>query len=635
MLNQNFLQTLVSNTGKLLTGGTTTNLAYGQIGIFDAETYQAVTGPTYLKNKSLIFAQGTKDTDSLPKGAGIVNETEKTKTVHGRRIIGFRGTKAQRGQTMQVAIGFDGISKSKTLGAKAGDIKYLWVKLTGKPIEDIYPGGIIKRYTFDAPCMDGCTGDSCADIDPILIADSLRKKIEEDFLIASNPLKDYIRVSTITNCGTPPTPPTLVPFDIFVLKVADAGDDGSLANVQVQYPQYRLRMKTREGILTTYEAVVPDGTTLAPYVATQSPVIPNCKVCPAGYTYTAETKVFQVIVLADTPLGTLPGAVNTFKLSTDNGVDTYEVHTTATQNSATFETAVAALPGGQSNYLGISRDICALSGDPTEIPWTAAGTCNKAEKKWEITLKDSECGTSLLTSLKARYEPVYGIGSVVELSADAAHCVRRYGLTTASSNCEAADCSEDTFQYDTPAAYQGISWEPAAPVASGTDCVAGLLFESALVKRGESKCYYDIFPYEVDGIHIQLSEHDPDHHGSPCADDWPVTVIREFKYPAGNGRYVARLEEASKAYHFKYFSDARHLPERLAELQDLVTDLNSFYDQYSLIFEFKWSLLGWSDTYTDTYQINFFFPEGQGKEFERAVNSYITSTQIALDPVIL
>lgn len=635
MLNQNFHQVLVASTGNLPTTGTTVNLAYGQIGIFDAETYQATTTPSYLVNKGLIFAQGVKDVSGFPKGAGIPNETEKTKTVLGKKILSWRGKKGQLGQTMKVAIGYDGVDTTKTIEAKPGDIKYLYLRLTGKPVEDLYPGGVIKYYQYNEPCIDGCTDNGCTSINPVIVAEALRKQIHDDFLIANNPMKDWIKVSTLTNCTTPPPGVTTVTFDMFTLTLQDDGSDYSLGLVQAQYPQQVTRIQ-RTGITSVYSITVADGATPAAFTNAGAAAIPDCTTCPAGFTLQAELKVFQVNQPAATaaPSG-LPGQQGAAVLVANNyGFKVYEVFVSLATADATFLAAVAAINGAAGLYIGNRQAVCTLT-TPTTTAWVAAGSCTKAQKTYKLSLRDSECGTSWLPDMEALYEPIYGDGSVTEVEDNATYCTRLYNLVITAEDCLEAGCTDLTWEYADPIPFQGVDWEPVIATDNGDGCVAGLLFESALVKRGENKCFYDIFPYEVDGIHIQVSQHNPDWHGSPCEDDWPVTVLQNFQYPAGNGRYVARQEEKSRRYHLKYFPDAYHIPERYAEEADLVTDLNQIYDQYELIFEFTYSVLGWSEKYTDTYQISFFFPTGTGTAFQTAMNTYLASTVIGIDPVVL
>lgn len=633
-MNQDYHQVLVSNNRAILTSGTTVDLAYGQLGIFDAERYQAVTAPSYLKNKALIFAQGNKDRSGIPKGAGIANETTKTKTVLGKKITDFKGKKAKRGQTQKIAIGYDGIDTTKTISAKPGEIKYLYVKLTGKPIENLYPGGTMKRYAYQSPCIDTCDDNGCTLINPLLIAQDLKRQIDQDFLIASSPLKNWIKVTPVTNCATPPTGATLVTYDKFTLTLQDTGDDFSLGLVQSQYVPKVTRL-SRTGITSVYSITVADGVTPTDFTNAGAKSIPNCTTCPAGYTYSASNKVYQVLQsasIATAPTG-LPGQIGTAVLiQNNNGFKVYEVHTAAATVDATFQAAVNALAGGSAVYLGLASDVCNLT-TPTTTAWVAAGSCSKAQKNYALTIKDDSCGNSFLTQMQAIYEPVYGAGTVSIIGTDAAHCLHKYQLIIQSDECFGTDCTEITWEYTAPPAFKGIDWEVIPPVQSGVGCVAGLLFESALIGRKTSKCYYDIFPYEVDGIHIELSEHNPDWHGDVCATDWPVTPLQEFEYPAGNGEYVIRQEEKSNRYKFQYYS--QNLDERLAEEQDLVTDPSLYYDQYSLFFEFSYKVGMFTETYTDSYQVDFFFPESNGKAFEAAVNSYIASAQIGIDPVVL
>jgi len=75
---------------------------------------------------------------------------------------------------------------------------------------------------------------------------------------------------------------------------------------------------------------------------------------------------------------------------------------------------------------------------------------------------------------------------------------------------------------------------------------------------------------------------------------------------------------------------------REAQGYQFITDVNKYYDEYVIEFDFKYIAgAGWSESYNDSYHVHVFFPEGMGKPFETAVNSYLQSSGIQIDPVIL
>lgn len=367
-LNQSFKKVFVATNPTLITTGSTNTLALGRIGIYNANTNVAVAAPSWPTVPGIFIAQGTPDQSNLPKGAGIRNETDKSKVILGKKIVGWRGKKGRTGQNEIVTVGYDGTDETKTMTGRCDETKHLYLKLTGKPIENLYPGGVIKHYAVTGPCCDSC-GDNCAEIEDGFFRDAFYDLILQDLIIAGIPFTDYLTVT-----------------------------------------------KT-------------DGT--------------------------------------DT-----------------EGVDVY-----------------------------------------------------------------------------------------------------------------------------------------------------GLSFTSAFVNRVTNACYYDIFPYEADPIHIQISSFDPDWHEGLCENEYPVTRIQEATYPAGNGEYVIRMEEQSKMMDMRYYS--RDLAVRLAEGTVLNTDPALTYDQFSLDFEVEYKVLGWSDVYRDRYTLIVYFPIGTGDPFETAINTYVTSAAVGLPPVNL
>lgn len=362
-LNQNFRKVFVTTNNTLLASGTTTNLAAGQLGIFNSDTYVATNAPNWATAKGILIAQGTEDLSAMPKGAGIRNETDKTKTILGHEILRWRTKAYQAGQTNIMTIGWDGVNgnkDTKNMTVKCDEIKHLYIRLTGKPIENLVPGGYLLHVEANGPCCDNC-GDSCDSVDPTSVRDEFYDRIIEHTFLGGIPLTKYVTVTKLTTTNT--------------------------------------------------------------------------------------------------------------------------------------------------------------AGDP---------------------------------------------------------------------------------------------------------CV-GLQFESGFVERTSDACYFDLFPYNSDPIHIQLSEWNPDWHGTPerCTSTYPIMVIQDVAYPAGAGEAVMRYEAYGHGWDNRDYNKF-DIALRKAEGQHLYTDPSLNYDLYQLTYRFKYKVLGWSDVYTDTYDIDVFVPTGQ-TGFKTAVNTYIAS----------
>ena len=362
-LNQNFRKVFVTtNTTILASGSATSDLAVGQLGLFDATTNVALGAtPTYPTTKGFYIAQGTPDLSYMPKGAGIRNETDKSIAIYGKNIVDYWGKAAAAGQSDIVTIGYDGTDTSKNMDGSCDEVKHLYIKLTGKPIENLFPGGTIRHYEVQGPCCDNC-GDACASIPGSVWQQGFLNMIAQDTFLGGIPITNFIQATALTS----------------------------------------------------------------------------------GSSY-------------------------------------------------------------------------------------------------------------------------------------------------------------------------------------------GIQFQSAWVDRTTDACFFNIFPYNADPIYIQVSEYNPDWHGNICADTYPVTQIQNAAYPFGDGQYIIRLEELTKMWDFRYYSEL--LPERLAEGTILNTDPTLQYDMWTLIANTAdWNVLGWSEHYQDRYQIDVFMPTGT-TAYQNILNSYVVTIPIALDAV--
>lgn len=352
-LNQDFKKVFVTTNNTLLFSGTTTALAQCQLGIFDASTYLATTTPSWSTSKALLIAQGTPDLSYMPKGAGIKNETDKAKVIIGKKILSWRRKDYSAGAQNIVTIGYDGTDTDKTISGKCDEIKHLYLKLTGKPIETLIPGGLIVHVEAQGPCCETC-GDSCADVSGEIFTDEFITRLGQYTMLGGIPLSKFVLIEKI------------------------------------------------------------------------------------------------------------------------------------------------------------------------------------------------ESGTSF-----------------------------------------------------------------------------GIKFTGAFVEHTSDLCYFDRFPYNADPIHIQVSEYNPDWHGTRCESTYPVTVIQEVAYPFGDGQYVMRYEAKAIGWDDRDYNKF-DIFLRQAEAQYLCTDPTVNYDKYTLEYEISYHVLGWSDVYTDRYELEVFVQTGQSA-FRTAMNSYISS----------
>jgi hypothetical protein len=236
-------------------------------------------------------------------------------------------------------------------------------------------------------------------------------------------------------------------------------------------------------------------------------------------------------------------------------------------------------------------------------------------KVYTITLSDDPCGTSRLTDLQAAYPEL----TITE--EEDGDCVRLYETTIYSDPVDIA-CGVEDLVFDDLHSFEGVSWTPVA-VTPSTVAQAGVVIESAFVNRVTGDCTFDYYPYEADTVHIQVSEYNADYNGNPCEDRWPVTDLQGVKYPVGVGQYVRLQEQKSLSYFLKERSMDPAVRE--AEGFSFNTDPYSYYDEYTLEFDFSYKVLGWSQTYTDSYHLVVYFKEGSGTAFENAILGYAST----------
>ncbi|XAI97412.1 hypothetical protein [Leptolyngbya phage Lbo-JY46] len=629
-LNQSFRQVFVTNSPALLAQGKTVeNLAVGQIAILDGHTNRAVTAPTYATSKSLSFVWGTPDIEGrVTLMTGVPNENIYSKLVKGKKIKGWRGKAAKRGRNQIVTVGFSGdVTDTDTLFAYGGDVRHLFLNLTGAPIDKFYTKqGLMRQYSYEVPFTDNCSTD-CEAVGSEAIAENLVAQINSDPQV-----NRFIKASVVKSCAVGDTTPCYR----FEVSVCDTRDQIALGLVQAQYPDFKVTRKGVNGANSVYEIIKDTNTLPAALSNAGFVVIPNCDVCPAGYTREAGGFVYTVAA-ADSSSNissTLVSKINAahptasayaVKVSNGNYVVVTQIQLTTSQ----VETAIEASSGPAVSAVVFkyetNRDICVIT-TPTTTAWTLVETLQKFSKTYRVTVADSVCGTTRLADIQAAYPDL--TVSLVDADGD---CVHTYEATV-ESNCVPISCSLDEVKFTAPVPFEQSRWVEV-PGTSTANCLCGIKIETAFVNRITNECTYDHFSYEADPVHIHVSSFDPDYNNSPSRKEWNVKQIQSIQYPAGHGVEIRKWEQRSKSYDLR---ERSHNPVvREIEGSEFIADPNKFYDEYVLEFDFDYKTGGWSEKYVDSYHLFFYFPEGNGKTFETAINAYIASVGSDLDPVIL
>jgi hypothetical protein len=624
--NGSFTRHLVSNIPAILTSGSTENLAIQQIGIFDGETYKAVTNPVYSRNKSIIIAQGMGGPQvdvTRVKMSGLPGtRSEKTDIIRGSLIRNFKSFRGKKGQNETLAIGYDGADPTKTLTGRKGENKYLWIKLTGEPITKLAsPRGLILRYSVFTG-VDQCCGPECTDCTPADInamADSFVDQINSDPRHSG-----MLRATKKTYCSTGGTPPTTEAWDTWQLTVNDMGEETALGRVAAQYAGYEVSRYQRDNAqaLSTYRMYRKSGDAPAAFTTSTTTLVPDCPTCPAGYTQVSAAHLFEV---AQTSAAAAPSGADIVGtpqlLGESEGRKTYLVGYTMAK---TVDQGYAALDvdGVDAIYIRDSQVICTLT-TPTTVAWADVGDGKKTQRYFRLTLQDTECGTDRLAELSKAYA---GIGTVTKVAnaADPNTCTHTYQLPVMSNVIETACYTQDPL-WLAPPGYKGSLWQEVIPQSDAQGCSYGIILEGAFVSRITGECTYGYYAYESDGVHIQASNYDMDYNVLPQADDfwWDITPLQRFTPAQNIGAQIRPFEESSKEMSLRVWSMSPAVRE--AEGFKLFTDPYQFYDQYALWYTKRIGVGGFSTVYEDKHLVNVYFPAGQGSAFANAINGYITS----------
>lgn len=628
MAAQSYRDGFVSNTGTLLAqGATVESLAVGQVGIADAKSYTGVTSPTYAKNKALILVQGTPDLGDLPLLSGVPNENDYSKLIKGKFLTGFRGKKAVRPRNEVWTVGWSGDNAdTDTLFAKPGEVKHLYIKLTGGPIDKLFSKqGITRQFSVKSGAVDDC-GEPCTDVDCQDLVDQLTKAINSDPLIGAQGSQKnrLIKASSIVDCETPASVTTDTDY-VFVMTVCDNGDDVSLGLVQAQYPDDVVKRIGRSGSDSTYQIISDTNVEPTAYSNNGITVIPDCDSCPSGYTLTAAGFAYQVQRSDAGDAGALTSVKSDYSI-TGSEVGIRSNYEFGSSTYILISTTALTVSGVDIlTFLGESRSFCVLT-TPSTVDWNANGTLTKFGKKFRLTIADDVCGTSRFADVQAAFSDL----TVTEVDASG-DCVHTFETTVFSQAVEEG-CSLDTLVFEKPQAFEGIEWVEVAGTY-GTTCKCGVRIEVAFVNRITNECTFDKFPYEAETVHVQISSFDPDYNASPDELQWAVKKIQSYQHPAGFGAHVRKQEQDFLSYRLKERSHDPVVREIEGYSFQAVPD--RYYDEYVLEFDFKYKVGGWAQEYTDAYSFSVYFPEGNGKNFENAINAYIASAAIQIDPVKL
>lgn len=652
--NRPYERHMVSNIPTLLPAGLTlADLAVGQIGIFDAKTNLSVTAPNYAVNKAIYIAQGTPDHSNFPEGAGVPNMYRKTHVIHGKKIQKLYAKKANQGQVEIVTLGNTGIpGDTKTLLAKPGETFYYYIRLTGDPIFNLNPDkskGVIITGAVQMPCADECS-DNCGTVDCKTIVDRIVADYNTKQLPGGAFAHKYAPMRGILNCETSAALETVDYFKSTL--TVPVCTNGGLGDVQAQTPGFTVTLESVVDGWATYSTVyTADASgncpTIPSFEVPAGSVATNCSTCPAGFTATPAQDVFYVtmtgtetVAANKATLEGVFGAATVALVNNDTLVGNQVFSLSFETGTTTLAAIVAALAStaefikGSAAFVGTNSGFCTAD-SPTTYTWTPDTCedvfCQKVKVDFELFIRPDKCGESFLAEIQAAYAYLPELEVVEDASGD---CGFKYTLTTVSANCIEAGCAPEDVVFPVIPDFKGVAWTPVALAQPG-NCYCGIEMKSVFVPRVTKEATFDQFAYQTDYVHIEISSHNPDWRSTDLCETDPIaTRVQNGAYPNGAGQAVARLEKADRMYEMDYF----YMSPVLREAFDFYfeTKFEKYYDQVGIEYAFTYSSNdGFGQTDTDVYIQNFWLPTTQATALVNALNGYVASAAIGIDPIVL
>lgn len=623
------LRKVFVGAGPIRTTGSTSDLKAGELGLFDAETFKALAaGATYTSNPKVILAQGSFHTkDVLALGHGGLKESIKSRPIHGAHITEWRLAHPTRPQNHVVTVGYDGADITKDLTAFKDTVYKLRITVKGSPVSRFINHDIYHDFIYKTECPDDCT-DNCPD--PTTsgqVAESFTKQINEHPYISP-----FVKAEVLYHCGTPATVPS-VAQSVYQLSICDTGDGYAIAEVQRQYTTAVVNRVSRSGSTSVYEICIPTASGApAAFSNANLRVIPNCAVCPTGYTLVAQLYKFEIKRVDAGSGGNLTTVTsdytsvpNATRVSYELGTSTYIIY----KSTATVPAAVGTDTVIQA---GVIDSVCTLN-VATTVAWIKTADKYKTTRTLHLTLAKTCGGANRLTDLQAFYanEPTRASAISVQTAGD---CADVYTTTQSNNECLLNPCSS----HDNPTfvdfqSFEGAVWTADDVDFEGDTCVSGIRLSSAYVETKFGDCSFDpLDHYELEIPKIYVSQ--VDESGETCDTVWPITELQNPKYASGTGEFVKRELIDFMRYRQEEFFTPQG--SRMNETQDTLSwvsaiDVKKYYKIFYLVHNVPYTNRRTNLFDNEEYELMVVFQESADTSaFENLINGYVTSVGVQL-----
>lgn len=584
-----------------------------QFGIFDYDKSKAISNPNFSNNRKIFFALGSpNEVQKINSGKFNsfankfnVNQSFKSDSFLGSDFNPLRVEKPQKTLTpYTLYLGYDGLNNYKTLNFECGKTYEIWIQAYSSDLKTTFPKGITDVITVKTASCDTCDISCTTGNLAYTVIDEVIRKLNNSLV------SPFITAEKLISCCDPALTLTKTNFEDYNITLCDTGDEIALAEIQVAYPDKKIKRVARNKSLSTYRFTQLASLGAPANYLQSSIIIPNCASCTAypGTTLVLPSRLLQVTVdntgagvnaaawLTEAQVA-VPTATVATRIGFANGTSTYIVKAPLAW----------VMPGTVPNDctivdLGVVSDAYCTQDTPVSTAWVIGDITYKVKRTLVMQMENSDCNavTPELTSIVALYNGGLDdvvAGSVASLTAGTCQSIYTLDQWCAEPLTDGCDTIA-TPKFNGIRSYKGHAWDinlaagwtidgggcPVPPVTTENNCRVGIKFTGSFFDHTIGSCVIDptqTISYDPIRFEVSVSEQlEPGNASTTVAVDTPQTLGASPKFIRLNGRQVLRDVIMSRRYRTEtYIHPDSENGWRMQAVNGLKygVDVNAFY----------------------------------------------------------
>lgn len=521
-VNKSSARFMIVPQGAVMTEGGSTQLAKGQIGLFNVEE----VGKKGAKAVSTT-AGADKKHSKFEVRLGVENRVSRTLSNKSSKTLPFNLTdvaKAWVGRPHVTEqkfdewyLGYDGFDTEKSFAFKKGDNFQIDLILWGKPLGYLNHGKLDQFVAKYATVIPGASIDNCTAEDPCEPIDCREQTLEianyfnNYALPTGDTLSRYLDINPVLDCKGG-TPDDLTEYTLYELDFCGFDKEGELGSVQAQYPEVEV---VRDNLSHKFQILTPT-TEGAPadYTTTLADLIPGCEGCPAGYSE-VEGGFVYVVKLEDEgadesatveAISTNAVTGTAAKQGQDFGVGYYTVILSSKLTQTEKDDFLTANATSTTLLAGEKDAVCTNATTET-FAWEAVNTANATVRQFEIVLGD-DCAGTRLAELEEAYEDLV---ITEEASPAPSNCIRKYTTEVVTdivfdSGCENSTVIKNVYTAEAPFAFDVNAYWTEVVANGATDCSCGIRIKAKpVVVDAAGECLIDDLPFIATSMRVKAA----------------------------------------------------------------------------------------------------------------------------------